>query len=118
MGLLKDIHESDTTLRIRCNAGVKTTKFRGHLSGYGWVWYYPEGIANILSLSRVRERYRVTFDSAMDNCFHVHKENGKLLKFKEATRRLYYFDTVERDEEHNVFITTVEDNKSKLSAYP
>ena len=87
--LLKDIHESDTTLRIRCNAGVKTTKFRGHLSGYGWVWYYPEGIANILSLSRVRERYRVTFDSAMDNCFHVHKENGKLLKFKEATRRLY-----------------------------
>ena len=62
----------------------------------------------------MRERYRATFDSAMDNCFHVHKENGKLSKFKEATRRLYYFDTVERDEEHNVLITTVEDNKSKL----
>jgi hypothetical protein len=32
------------------------------------------GIANILSLSRVKEKYRVTFDSALDNCFHVHKE--------------------------------------------
>ena len=117
VSLLTKVHETNTTLSIRCNAGVKTTKYRGHLSGYGWVWYYPDGIANILSLSRVRERYRVTFDSAMDNCFHIHKDNGKLLKFKEATRRLYYFDTMKRDEEASVFITTVEDNKSKLSAY-
>ena len=96
---------------------MKTTQMRGHLSGYGWVWYYPEGIANILSLSRVKERFRVTFDSAMDNSFHVHKDDGRILKFKEATRRLYYFDTAERDEEAHMLITTVEDNKNKLSAF-
>ena len=33
--LFMDIHESNITLRIRCIAGVKTTKFRGHLFGYG-----------------------------------------------------------------------------------
>ena len=115
--LLTEIHESDTTLRIRCNAGMKTTKLKGHLSGYGWVWYYPEGIANILSLSRVKERYRVTFDSAMDNSFHVHKDDGKILKFREACRRLYYFDTDEREEEAHMLITTVDDNKNKLSAF-
>ena len=115
--LITNIHHSDTTLSIRCNAGVKTTNLKGHLSGYGWVWYYPKGIANILSLSRVKERYRVTFDSATDNCFHVHKDNGKILKFKEANRRLYFFDTANRDERETVLITTVADNKSNFSAY-
>ena len=106
-----------TTLRIRCNAGMKTTNFRGHLSGYGRVWFYPDGIANILSLSRVKDKYRVTFDSATDNCFRVHKDNGKILKFQEAPKRLYSFDTVDRDVEETMLITTVDDNKSQVSAH-
>ena len=89
---------------------------RGNMPGYGWVWFYPGGIANILSMSRVREMYRVTFDSAMDNCFHVHKDDGKKLHFQEASRRLYYFDILNRDEEGTMLITTVDNNKSKLSA--
>merc|ERR1712194_84399 len=115
--LLTKIHQVKTTLRIRCNAGMKTTNFRGHLSGYGWVWFYPDGIANILSLSRVKDKYRVTFDSATDNCFRVHKDNGKILKFQEATKRLYYFDTVDRDVEETMLITTVDDNKNQVSAH-
>ena len=85
------------------------------MGGYGTT--YPEGIANIMSLSRAKQRYRVTYDSATDNCFHVHKDNKRILKFKEATRQLYYFDTADRDETGNMLITTVENNKSKLSAY-
>lgn len=116
--LLSNIHQVvETVMTIRCNAGARTTNWKGYLPGYGWVWYYPAGIANILSLSRVRERYRVTIDSAMDNCFHVHKDGEKIMKFKEASRRLYYFDTVDREESGTMLITTVENNKSKLSAY-
>ena len=103
-------------MHIKCNAGVKSTTLHGYLSGYGWVWYFAKGIANILSLSRVKEKYRVTYDSATDNCFHVHKQ-GKILRFKEAPRRLYYFDTDERDEESTMLITTVDDNKNNFSAY-
>jgi hypothetical protein len=115
--LLTNIHPIKTTMHIKCNAGSKSTNLRGYLSGYGWVWYFPSGtIANILSLSRVKEKFRVTFDSAVDNSFHVHKE-GKVLKFREAARRLYYFDTVERDEVATMLVTTVEDNMSKFSAY-
>ena len=99
-----------------CNADTKTTNMRVHLSGYGWVLFCPGGIVNILSMSRVREKYRVTFDSAMDNCFHVHKDDWKILRCQEASRRLYYFDTVNRDEEGTMLITTVDNNKSKLSA--
>ena len=94
---------------------MKTTNFRGQLSGYGWVWFYPDGNANILSLRRVEDKHRVIFDSATDNCFRVHKDNGKMLKFQEATKRLYYFDTVDRDEEETMLITTVDDNKSQVS---
>ena len=115
--LLVKIHKVDTTLRIRCNAGIKTTEYKGYLTGYGWVWYYSEGIANILSLSRVKERYRVTFDSAMDNCFYVYKDDGKILKFQEASRRLYYFNTKSQEEEGTMLITTVTNNISKFSAH-
>ena len=114
--LLTGIKKATTTMYIRCNAGIKSTNLQGHLSGYGWVWYFPDGIANILSLSRVKEKFLVTFNSALDNCFHVHKE-GKILKFREAVQRLYYFDTAERHEESTVLITTADDNKSKFLAY-
>ena len=39
--LLAQIHKTNITLRIRCNAGMKTTNMSGHLSEYGWVWFYP-----------------------------------------------------------------------------
>jgi ribosomal protein S17E len=35
----------------------------GDLKRYGTVWCYPQGIANILSLDKVREKFKVTFDS-------------------------------------------------------
>jgi hypothetical protein len=41
----------------------------------------------------------------------------KVLKFREATRRLYYFDTKERDEESVMLVTTVAVNTTKFSAY-
>ena len=47
----------------------------------------------------------------------MHKDNGKILKFQEATKILYYFDTVDRDVEETMLIATVDDNKSKLSAH-
>ena len=115
-GILTKIRRVHTTIHIRCNTGINSTNMRGRLSGYGWVRYFPEGIVNILSLSWVKEKFRVTFDSAMDNCFHVHKE-GKVLKFCEATQRLYYFDTTEQHEESTMLISMVDINKSKFSAY-
>jgi hypothetical protein len=41
-------------MTINCNAGGAATDQVGELAGYGQVWYHPKGIANILSLARVR----------------------------------------------------------------
>lgn len=42
---------------------------------------------------------------------------GEFLKFHEASRRLYYYDTANKTDQGTVLITTVENNKTKLSAY-
>ena len=49
---------------------------------YGEVWYYPSGIANILSLAKINETFRVTFDSAGGNAFTLWKEDGNKKVFK------------------------------------
>ena len=60
-------------MEIHCNAGVASTHQMGELPGFGMVWYHPNGIANILSLAKTKERYRVTNNSGEQNAFIVHK---------------------------------------------
>jgi len=71
-------------LKIHCNAGVATTSLVGDLPGYGEVWFYAKEIANILLLSRVKEQYRVTFDSQNGNKFEVHLKNGLTQAFSQS----------------------------------
>jgi hypothetical protein len=61
--LLKNVRATDRVMSIRCNAGVTRTHMIGNLHGYdGEVWYNPNGIANILSLSDVEKYKQVTYD--------------------------------------------------------
>jgi hypothetical protein len=89
--LLKNIRTGEGHMDIHCNAGVTSTNLIGDLPGYGQVWYHPNGIANILSLKRVKTRgHRVTYDSSKANEFHVHKADGTIRIFKESPRGLYW----------------------------
>jgi hypothetical protein len=113
--LLTDIREHSDTMAIHCNAGVTRTNWVGELVGYGTVWYNPKGIANILSLARVKERgYRVTFDSSDGNAFHLHKPDGMVRVFNQSPKGLYYLDT-KADQVHVTMVNTVEDNGTKYS---
>eukprot|EP00978_Attheya_sp_CCMP212_P042042 scaffold250013_cov31-Attheya_sp.AAC.1 len=83
---------------IHCNAGVTSTSLVGDLAGYGVVWYHPNGIANILSLSRVKNNgFHITYDSDDGNEFVVHKPNGIQRVFTESSRGLFYMDTKTSD---------------------
>jgi hypothetical protein len=98
---------------IHCNAGVTSTNLVGGLPGYGEVWYNPNGIANILSLSRVKERgFHVTFNSANGNEFHVHKPSRNKRVFQQSSRGLYYMDTQATGIS---LVNMVEDNKSNFT---
>ena len=73
--LLTNVHETNKIMNIRCSAGVTHTNMVGELHGYGTVWYNPKGIANILSLSQVEKKHRVTYGSAASKAFVVHKSS-------------------------------------------
>jgi hypothetical protein len=89
--LLVDIRTTDRTMVIRCNAGVAETNQIGHLPGCaGEVWYYPNGIVNILSFADVAKHYRVTYDNKAKDVFQVHRPYGTTRDFFKSARGLYY----------------------------
>ena len=84
--LLENICDSVSSLDLHCNAGMATVNKVGDFPGYGTVWFHPGGIANILSLARVKEKNRVTFDSLKGNQFVVHKGDGSYQVFVESNQ--------------------------------
>jgi len=57
--LLTNIRDSKRTLTLYCNAGKAIINQKGDLKGYGSVWYYPQGITNILSLRNIEKKHKV-----------------------------------------------------------
>ena len=66
---------------IYCNSGVAQTNLIADLPEYGEVWFYPDGIASILSLTLVSDIRRVTMDKLVDNALHVHQGDGTIQCF-------------------------------------
>jgi len=99
-------------------------KLVGTFPGYCAVWYHPEGIANVLSLARVRKKYIVTNDSTSGHGFIVHSPNRPT--FEETEGSLYAYDmsklktgahllanvvTIGKDKGHGIRV--VEENEKK-----
>ena len=88
--LLKNIRQIDQYMHIYCNAGKASTNWVGDLDGVGTVWFHKNGIANILSLSLVKELHRVTFENAADNVFEMYGRSGDIYRgFGESPIGLY-----------------------------
>jgi len=49
---------------------------KGDLKGHGTVWYHTDGIANILSLSNLQKKYKVTYICSTKTGFVVLKADG------------------------------------------
>jgi hypothetical protein len=69
---LEDIQKVEGRCTIVINRGEIQTDLMGHFQNYGDVWYHPDAITNILSLSNVKRKYIVTYDSSKENSFLVH----------------------------------------------
>ena len=78
---LSDMHLRDVPMIIGTNAGALQVDEQGTLNNYGTVPYSGDDMTNVLSLGEMTDRYRVlTFDSAVDNAFHVHLPN-RVIRF-------------------------------------
>ena len=104
---------SEDAIRIHCNSGVKVVDKIGDLPGYGTVWYEPTGIANILSMSREKKKFRVIFDSEGGNCFRMVLPEREV-KFQLSPNRLYYFDAADR-KNSVLLLNTVSENRERFT---
>ena len=111
--LVRNIRLAEVPMTVRSHGGTKTVTHIADLPGYDNPVYFDEdGIANILSLAKVKEGHRVTYDSEDGNVFTVHTSNGPV-NFQECGRGLYYFD---QSQDENIFnIDTVETKKEEYT---
>jgi hypothetical protein len=112
--MLEDIHEVDNEMAIASNGGTNVTSEMGTLPGYILVCYDPVGIANIVSLSRVWEKYHVSFNSD-HNIFVVTKPDGTVFEFRQSDSGLYFYDLTSNKRKGAVMIDTVASKKSRYT---
>ena len=94
--LLSNIHKTYKTIQVTGNGGSITTNRQGHIKNYGDAWFDERAITNILCLKNTKKKYRVTYDSAKNGTFTVHKPDSHLL-FVMHLDGLHYHDTKNRE---------------------
>ena len=78
-------------LVLNTNGGVLRTNLMAYVKGFkeaGKVWYSEKAITNILSLSMITKKFRVTFDSQEGGTFILHRSEGNM-SFKKHRDGLY-----------------------------
>ena len=92
--LLSDIRvEEGPGLTLHSNGdGTVVTNMVGDLPGYGKVWFSSKSIANILSFSNVRKRFKVEIKTGPEDespAIKVTRSNGTVMSFEELSNGLY-----------------------------
>ena len=70
--MLTDVKDSGTTMRALTNGGYQDSTERGVLPGFFPVWVNRSSRMNILAMSDVRKKFRVTIDTGQANEIVVH----------------------------------------------
>ena len=104
--MVHNIKQAPKQLDMASNGGNIVTTHQADMNKAGKVWFNQNAIANILSLGKLADKYRITFDSAIENAFNIHTEDG-IIKFNKNSANLY---------EHRPSVirksTNVNDNKA------
>ena len=112
----------DDSTKVFTNGGEMEYSHAGELRFFPFrVFYNKDSIANILSLAHIRDKYKVTMDSSVDDAFYVHISPKHILRFQRHSPGLYYIDTrnlIDNKNEVNAysFFSTVKANKEYFSS--
>ena len=101
-------------LTILSNGGSMTVNKTGYLRNYGEVWFERNSMANILSMSNVRKKFRVTMDigpSTITPTIWVHIDENTKIDFTEHDMGLFVHDMTKPNKNH-VFLNTVQSNRN------
>ena len=101
---------------IHCNTVVALKNLIDNIQGIGNMWFHPDRIANIVSLSRIKRRNCVRrFNSQLDNLFKMYKKDQtSYWAFPESDKKLYYSNLKQNAISLNM-IKTIDDKKKQFS---
>jgi len=78
--LIRNICPAKRPIAMHTNAGTCTLNLEAEVPAFSKVYYNPDHIANIFGLAKMVDTANcVTFDSRIDDAFHVWTDNHKLL---------------------------------------
>ena len=100
-------------ITVRCNAGTITLNQKGYFGTYPEaMWYNPNGIANIISLSNAAKYYPITLNN---QGFRLLSGNGTELLFRPNRQGLYqYHMSTDSTPDIRALVQTV---KNKMEGY-
>ena len=103
-----NVRPSKSPIGMTTNVGAKLLNIEAEVPGFGRVWFDPEQMANIFGLSKMSERYRITYDSEIDDAFFVHTDDG-IIRFGRTDEGLYAY----RPSRH--FLDDIDNTKNLVS---
>ena len=109
---LTGIHTAEVPLRLHTNAGTSVSTQQGYL-GSTLFWLDRMGIANVISLKSLEEKYHVTYDSTkFGGSFLVHTESG-IVTFKRCPETSFPYidlDDMSQGDQGAMLVQTVRKN--------
>eukprot|EP00957_Ditylum_brightwellii_P126431 9637703-Ditylum_brightwellii.AAC.1 len=105
---VKNIRRVNKTLTMNCFEHCTKTNYICDVPGYGTSWFYEKGTVNIVSLSKVKYCYQVTYDYEGEGKFIMHKPNYHV-EFIKSPNALYYHNM--SDMLMSFAITTIKGNR-------
>ena len=112
---VNDIRGADHQMELHTNGGPMISETKCNVKRFGESWFNPNSMTNIFSMAEMTDKYRVTFDSDVEDAFIVHLPE-KQIKFPRISNGLYAMNPNERVTDLTTnyqvqHLTTLEENK-------
>jgi hypothetical protein len=88
---VSNVRKTNKVLKIGTNVGPMISNMICNLTLLGTVWYNENSISNMISLSDMKRRCKVTMDSSKDKALLIYLPD-KIVCFQEMSNGLYALD--------------------------
>ena len=79
------------------------------------VWFHPEYITNVLSYRMLKDKYKITCDTSVEDSFTVHRPGRDNMKFIGHSSGLYVIQG-SNSKSNMILVTTLEENFNNYSS--
>ena len=110
------VRKAQTPMRIQTNSGSMIASQAYDIPEIGEAYYSDKGMTNIIGLSQLRSKYRITYDSKKEPAFFIHMKN-KIVKFPETMDGLYALNMDNKIEDYKsdeISMVTITEEFKKL----